>query len=97
MTLKTLGTDKKPQAKKKKFPAKRALFQRGSSHTHRLSVEMKALYGLFCGEGKPWKHKTFFASLWTEEIQRKRNPTQREREQCLERQFTHAHRGLMLR
>ena len=79
MTLKTLGTDKKPQAKKKKFPAKRALFQRGSSHTHRLSVEMKALYGLFCGEGKPWKHKTFFASLWTEEIQRKRNPTQRER------------------
>jgi len=51
---------------------------------------MKALYGLFCGEGKPWKHKAFFASV------DRRNPKKKksniEREQCLERQFTRTQR-----
>ena len=63
-----------PSQKKKNFQQREHYF-REEVLTHTGCVEMKALYGLFCGEGKPWKHKTFFASLWTEEIQRKRNPT----------------------
>ena len=95
--LKTLGTDKKSRAKKKKKFQQREHYFREEVLTHTGLVWRWKLYMVCSVEKGSHGSIKHFLPLCGQKKSKEKEIQHRQKEQCLERQFTHAHRGLMLR